>query len=93
MVDHDQEPSTPEATPLRFGEILAASTMMTEVAGLPLECWPGYRYSAVRADQPRSKSSGFSGRSLMRAWLRFAKATVVAAVKLRRSVLKNEISR
>jgi hypothetical protein len=86
MVDHDQEPSVPEAAPLRVGEILAASTMMTEFASLPLECWPGYRYSALRSDHARSNGSGFSGRSL-RALLRFVKitvATLIAAVTGRR---------
>jgi hypothetical protein len=87
MVDHDQEPSVPEATPLRFGEILAASTMMTEFASLPLECWPGYRYSVPRSDHACSKGSGFSGRSFMRALFRFVKitaATLTAAVTRRR---------
>jgi hypothetical protein len=89
MVDHDQEPSAPEATPLRFGEILAASTMMTEFASLPLECWPGHRYTALRNDHACSKASGFSIRSFMRALLRFVKITVAAlitAVTRRRSV-------
>jgi hypothetical protein len=86
MVDHDQEPSIPGATPLRFGEILAASTMMTEFASLPLECWPGYRHSVQRSDHAHSRGSGLSGRSFMRVLLRFVKITVatLAAVVTRR---------
>lgn len=75
MVEFDPEPSVPEAAPLRFGEILAASTMMPDLA---LECWPGYRYSDRRSNDARSEASGFSSRSFTRALLRFVKITVAA---------------
>jgi hypothetical protein len=78
MVDHDGEPSVPEAAPLRFGEILAASAMMPEFGSLPLECWPEYRYSALRINGARSNGLRFASRSFMRALLRFAKITVAA---------------
>ncbi len=39
-------PDTEFEVPLRFGEILAASTI-PEFAGLPLELWPGDRNYAV----------------------------------------------
>jgi hypothetical protein len=80
MVDCHKGPSVPEATPLRFGEILAASTMMPELASLPLECWPEYRYSAVSNNRARSKALGFSGRSLTYALLRFVKIAVANSI-------------
>ena len=84
MLDHDQELPVPEATHLTFGEILAASTMMTEFASLPLECWPGYRYSVLRSDCARSKSPGLS--IIHARIVRFVKsmlATLIVAVPRR----------
>jgi hypothetical protein len=80
MADRDQEPSAPEAAPLRFGEILAASTMMPEFASLPLESWPEYRYSSLRSNVVRSKGPGFSSRPFTRAILRFVKITVAMLI-------------
>jgi hypothetical protein len=85
MVDCDQKPPVPEAVPLRFGEILAASTMMPELASLPLESWPGHRYSALRSNCECSTGSGFWSRSFTPALLRFVKTKLAAAVKLHRS--------
>ena len=75
IVDRDQEPYVPEAAPLRFGEILAASTMMPEFASLLLECWPGYRYSALYSNGGCSRRSGVPSRSFTRALLRLVKIT------------------
>lgn len=41
--------------PLRFGEIVAASTI-PDFAGLPLELWPGYQRH-VPADQSEEENS------------------------------------
>jgi hypothetical protein len=54
--------SPPHATfdfPMRFGEILAASSI-PDFAALPLELWPGYRSSAL-ADESRDEPFRGSG--------------------------------
>jgi hypothetical protein len=80
MADCYKDPSVPEATPLGFGEILAASTMMPEFASLPLECWPEYRYSAASNNRARLKVLSFSGRSFTHALLRFVTITVANSI-------------
>jgi hypothetical protein len=71
MVEFDPEPSVPEGAPLRFGEILAASTMMPD---LPMECWPGYRYSDRRRNDATHALPRF---------VKITAAALLAAVKRR----------
>jgi len=73
MIDYRLEPSTSEDAPLRLGEILAASTMMPEVAGLPFELWLGYRHRGPQNNGGRSEGSGFFHRAFKRVLLMFVK--------------------
>lgn len=51
-----ESPPEVREAPLRFGEILAASTI-ADFAILPLECWPGYRVTTAQAEDDNGSAA------------------------------------
>jgi hypothetical protein len=82
MVACNQETSGPDASPLRFGEILAAAEMMPDFGSLPLECWPGNQCLLPSHEETRlAAGPSLSNGALARMLARFTRlvATVLAA--------------